>query len=46
MAGPIYAGTQNTDIGLAPLVNCPVCPVTDGIQTGHRQGFSEPGFMG
>ena len=28
--GWLYAGMQNTDIGLASLVNCPVCPVTVG----------------
>jgi len=27
-----YVGMQNTDIGLAPLVICPVCPVTDGTE--------------
>ena len=27
-----YAGMQNTEIGLAPLVICPICPVTDGTE--------------
>jgi len=24
-----HASMQNTDMGLVPQVNCPVCPVTD-----------------
>jgi len=28
--GWLCAGMQKTDIGLAPLVKCPVCPVTNG----------------
>jgi len=27
---PLFAGMQNTDTGLAPTINCRVCPVTDG----------------
>ena len=27
-----YVGMQNIDIGLAPLLICSVCPVTDGTE--------------
>jgi len=33
-----YAGMQNTDIGLVPLMNRPVCPVTVGTQPKMRTG--------
>ena len=36
--GWLYAGMQNTDIGLAPLVNFPVCPVTDGTESKIQPG--------
>ena len=39
--GWLYAGMQNTDIGLAPLVNFPVCPVTDGTESKMRPGLAE-----
>jgi len=41
----LYAGMQFTDVGLAPLVNCPVCPVTDdtdGTVSKMRPGPARP----
>jgi len=37
-----YAGMQNIDIGLAPLVNCPVCPVRDGTEPKMRLSPARP----
>ena len=37
-----YAGMQNTDIGLASLVNCSVCPVTDGTGQSLKCGRRSP----
>ena len=50
--GWLYVGMQNTDIGLASLVNCPVCPVTVGenVKCGPAQlrpvepGWAVPHF--
>jgi len=41
--GWLYVGMQNTDIGLASLVNCPVCPVTDGRERKMRPGPAKAG---
>jgi len=37
----LYAGMQSTDTGLASLVNCPVCPVTDGTEPKIQHGQAE-----
>jgi len=34
----VYAGMHNIDKGHACLVNCPVCPVTDGTEPKMRPG--------
>ena len=36
------AGPRNHNIGLAPTVKCPVCPVTDGTEPKRR--FGRTGF--
>ena len=40
--GWLYAGMQNTDIVRAPLVNCPICPLTDGTEIKMRPGPARP----
>jgi len=34
---------QNTDTGLASLVNCPICPVADGPEPKMRPDLAEAG---
>jgi len=41
MDGP-FAGMQNTDIGLASTINCPVCPVTDRIDVAEPITWPSP----
>ena len=46
MAGPMPAGMQNIDIGLVRMVNCPVCPVTDGTESKMRPGRDQRSVAG
>jgi len=39
----LYAGMQNTEIGLVPLVSCSVCPLTDGTEPKRRPGPVDAG---
>jgi len=38
-----YDGMQSTDMSTAPLVICPICPVTDGIELKMRSRSAEAG---
>ena len=42
--GWLYGGMHNTDIGLAALVNCPVCPATDATEPKMQPGRIGPHF--